>query len=629
MIRHRPVTRWIALFALSLLFWAGAGRAALSADLAQGPVAAGGAVPSASAGGEIRSPEVRIGVLDTIDPWFYVQMFAPTMEHLRRAIPGVTFKTEQISAEDLASRGAEGAPLVLYDFLIVPSGFFASISETLGANHLATRHRLQQPDPAHSVGSVFIVREGSSARTLMDLKGKTVAATDPESFSGWVIALGEIHRLGEDEAKFFGGELFTGYGLPDVASLVLNGEADAGILPTCDLERLEATGSVPPGSLRVLNEKPESAACRASTDLYPDVVFVALPAAPSGLVKDVTVALLAMPQTLSGEAWGFASNFAHVRQLYKDLEMGPYSYLKETSPSGLLFAYRYWIAGVAGVLLLILSYAALVRHMVTVRTKALRVALNEAKRAQERERNAQERLFQLEKTSVVGGLSSLFAHEVRQPIASIVNYAGGLKMYLKGKTKDPLVEEAVTEIEEQAERICGIVDRVRSYAKSEERVRQCVDLNVVIGRSLEIFGKSRLAQGVEVQWRAGQAALCEADPLEIELVFVNLLRNAAAAMASDKGSKTKTIGIGLEGAGGFLRVRVRDNGPAVTEEKLAALEASTQRSTSGGLGLGLTICRVIVEGHGGHLHFERAAPSGLAVEVTLPRLNEERSDHGN
>ena len=562
---------------------------------------------------------IRIGILDTVDPWFYVQTFGPTMDHLRKSFPEYRFQTEELSFERLR----EAASQSKLDFFIAPSGFFAFASESSGARLVASRRRALAPDPGHSVGSAFVVRASDSRfRSLPDLRGMTAAVTAPNSFDGWIIAAGELSRITKDPDRFFKSVLYTGYGIPDVATLVINREADVGVMRACELELLESEGAIPAGALRVIGEKPSRGlACRCSTDLYPDVVFAALPPAPAETVRQMTVALYTMPETLEGDSWSFVSNFASVLQLYRTLRIGPYSYLRENTPAAFLQRYRYVWLSAAGLLVFSLLYALSVRRIVQVRTRALRVALQEKEAAEASARESRERLNRIEKAGVVSELSAMFAHDAKQPIASLINYADGLKMLLSGRAEDELVTEAVTAISEQAERLSGIIDRVRAYAKREERVRTMQDLRAVARQAVETFRKNyTLAQSVTVREELpGEEAPCRIDPLEIELLLVNLLRNSAAAV---QGESEKTAVLRLEGTETAWVMTLTDSGPVMTAEALARLAVPGGSEKSDGLGLGLAICRMIAESHGGNLLFRAASPKGLAVQVTLPRPQE-------
>lgn len=251
------------------------------------------------------SKTITIGILDTIDPWFYVQTFGPTMEHLRKVIPQYEIKSVELSFENLQKAIKAGE----LDFFIAPSGFFAYVAESAGARHIATRHPQGAKDPSKSVGSVFVVRANDSRfNTLSDLVRVSVAATDSNSFDGWIIALGELLLQNLDPKRLFSVITYTGYGIPDVASMVLNKQVDVGILKTCDLEQFEREGTIAKGALRVLNPKNDSLiSCKVSTDLYPDVVFASLPKADSNLVKTVSVGLLTMDRTRGGVSFDYTT----------------------------------------------------------------------------------------------------------------------------------------------------------------------------------------------------------------------------------------------------------------------------------------------------------------------------------
>lgn len=563
------------------------------------------------------SKTITIGILDTIDPWFYVQTFGPTMEHLRKVIPQYEIKSVELSFEKLQKAIKAGE----LDFFIAPSGFFAYVAESAGARHIATRHPQGAKDPSKSVGSVFVVRANDSRfNNLSDLVKVSVAATDSNSFDGWIIALGELLLQNLDPKKMFSGITYTGYGIPDVASMVLNKQVDVGILKTCDLEQFERDGTIAKGALRVLNPKNDSSiSCRVSTDLYPAVVFASLPKADSNLVKTVSVGLLTMEQTRGGDSWGFASDFTPVSSLYRSLEIGPYEYLKETGFTGFAKRYRHYLYGLAALLILILLYTASVRRIVSLRTRDLTIALKEKDKAEKEARESRENLFQLEKAGVVSELSAMFAHEAHQPIASLINYADGLKLYLKGKSEDPLVQEALSEISTQADRLSKIIQRVRTYAKRQHHEVKKENLSEIIDRALVSFRRSSISTGVDVEVKAPVTANLLADALELELLIVNLLKNAAAAC---RDSQDKIINVQLSEATNEWMLSVSDHGQVISDKLLSQLSHPT-KSLSDGLGLGLSICRLIAESHGGKLTFKPNTPKGLVVTLHLPKVNEE------
>ncbi len=557
---------------------------------------------------------IKIGILDTIDPWFYVQTFGPTMEYLRAEIHDRKIETTELSFEELKEAVSKGS----LDFFIAPSGFLTFVEESSGARHIATRHRKLANDPGSSVGSVFVARSDDSRYSQLEhIKGSRVVATSPNAFDGWITATGELYKITHDIEHFFGSTLFIGYGLPDVATIVLNHGADIGILKACELEMLENNGSIQAGSLKVLNEKNNSELqCKVSTDLYPDVVFASLPKATSSLIKEVSIYLLTMPETSNGDSWSITNDFSRVTQLYKNLQIGPYEYLRENTPKAIIYRYRFELMIILGLVIVSFLYTLSVKRIVRLRTQDLRLALEERNRAEDLARKSREQLFQLEKAGIVTGLSSMFAHEAQQPIASLINYAEGLKMYLQTKSKDHLIEEAVTEISSQAERLSQIINRVRSYAQQNKHTRKPERLNVVLQKSLETFKRSSKSSGVNIVCNLNNmVATVNMDSLEIELLLVNILRNAGTAL-TDQVEKIITITLQIERT--FWALSIADNGRLVSDQMISILSHPTVSNHKEGLGLGLSICRVIAEAHGGSLRFEKNQPTGLVVTLLLP-----------
>ena len=505
-------------------------------------------------------------------------------------------------------------------FFIAPSGFFADAQEKNGARHLATQERPQSVDPAHTAAGTVVVRQNSKFRKLSDLKGARVASDSPLNFQSWITVLGEIHRQGEDPDEFWGEKIFTGHQLPHAVSIVLAGEAEAAVLSACELERLEESGVVPAGSVRVLDEKTGGLTCRHSTTSYPGFVFASLPAASSQMVKDVTVALLTMKELPDGSGWGFASNFNAVKDLYKDLRLGPYEYLRTWSARALWnqWSWVLWLVVAAAAV----AFVHIVRtnRLVQVRTRELQEAIEERDRMERQAREDREKLSQLERSGVVSQLSAMLAHEVRQPVTAIVHYAGGLLQYLRGlRLNDPVIEEAGSNIVEDAKKISDIVERVRSYARERTRKKEIVRLDLLLVRALRTFGHSSLSTVCKVQASSFPESWIEADALEIELVVVNLLRNAAAAVEHVPNPEiAMQLTRKTEGKGQVWQVIVKDNGPALTEEQFARLFHPAASSKPQGLGLGLSLCRLIVERHSGRLSFLRRADGhGLMTVLEL------------
>lgn len=202
------------------------------------------------------------------------------------------------------------------------------------------------------------MRSDSPYRSIADLRGKTAAATDPQSFDGWLVVLGELLTYTDAPERYFRETKFTNYAVPDPVSLLSAGDVDAAIVKICDIERLLASGQTTVKNLRVLDPKPAAEGtprCLRSTALYPELVFATLPHADPETVEDTARALLLMPPVNDGWRWRLSNSFGTVDALYKSLKIGPYEYLRRNDWRYFFDRYREYVFIALGLVLLMLA----------------------------------------------------------------------------------------------------------------------------------------------------------------------------------------------------------------------------------------------------------------------------------
>ena len=642
-------------------------------------------------------PVVKIGVFDTFGTSFVNETVDPTLAVIQAKLPRYRFELDVIAA----SNPEDAVKSSGVDFFVSSAGVYSTLERTVGARHIATRRQAGVADPARSVGAVFVVRsDRKDLKTLADLKGKSVVASQKNDFSGWQVAMGEIAKSGFNWRDFFGKQDFVIYQLPDVVTDVLAGTSDVGILTTCALETLESDGWIEKGALRVINEKadphpsaytcrrstdlypdavfasvagakpdlvrdvtvalltmppgnrswdwsdgwiekgalrvinekadphPSAYTCRRSTDLYPDAVFASVAGAKPDLVRDVTVALLTMPPGNRSWDWSVASDYLAVDHLYKALMIGPYAYLNDMTPYGIWKRNQEIIIPIIALFLLLIAYELRLHYLVKKRTSELSTALKEKEAAEDEAKRSRERLSRLERSGVISQLSSMIAHELKQPLASILNYANGLAQLAKmGRSTPEQTGFAVKSIKTEATRANAIVDRVRAYAKHEEGPLTELDLSDVSHKAIRTFTRNALTP-VAVSDAIEPGIRVMGHELELELLTLNLIRNAGDAV---KDVADPLIRVTLRRDGGKAVFQVRDNGPVVTDavlEKLTEIEESVKPE---GLGLGLAIVRDIADRHGASLSFRRNDDTGLTAEMRIdmveskPRDTEEKT----
>ena len=564
--------------------------------------------------------EIRIGVLESKDPGFYVDTFGPTMFALRKLNPQKTFKTRQYSLEELQ----EAIKQKKMDFFIAPSGFFSFLEQTIGAKQIAARNEKYADDPNKSVGSVFITHaDRKDLASILDLKGTRVASSNRDSLENWISAMGEIKKQGHSPDRFFKDVVFTNHDFPDVITLVLNKVVDVGILGACELENFfEGNTSASP-ALKVIAAKPlEGLRCLHSSELYPDMIFASIPSTQSNLVHKMTLDLLSMKSQDGSQLWSVANDFNSIKRLYSDLNLPPYEKSRLTF-SRLWTDYRNTI--LVGLLLLFLLLVHVIRVNVLVAKRTMELnESNKSKEEFERKANrAVQNLAQMEKLSIVTQMSSVIAHEIHQPLHSLLNYSGGLVLYCrKNNIEDPVLIKTLKEIDRETQRVSEIVEHVRAYAKNKSSRTITISTSEIVRAAVESFSRTTLGSKVEVKILHLDECTLKCDPLEIELVLLNLMKNSSQAVEHWPNKQIELTGREIDE---HYVYTVRDFGPVIDESTRKQFCTFRESSKKNGLGLGLALCRSIAERHYGSLAFEFPEEGGLLVSVSIRKnIGEER-----
>lgn len=235
-------------------------------------------------------------------------------------------------------------------------------------------------------------------------------------------------------------------------------------------------------------------------------------------------------------------------------------------------------------------------------------------------RDLQTELAHVGRLSEMGTLASSLAHELNQPLTAIANYCEGARALLDGEpASDDLVvaREALQDAAAQAVRAGEIVRRMRDFLTHGETEHRVESLSGVITEANALALVGSREHGIDVQVNLDpEADEVFIDRVQIQQVLFNLIRNAIDAMIE---SPVRELAImSHTGSDGFVTVTIEDSGPGISETLAPQLFQPFVTSKQGGMGIGLSICRTIVEAHGGRIWFERAPASGTVFHFTLP-----------
>jgi two-component system sensor histidine kinase DctS len=246
--------------------------------------------------------------------------------------------------------------------------------------------------------------------------------------------------------------------------------------------------------------------------------------------------------------------------------------------------------------------------------------ITEKKRMEERERRQLETMAHHARLTMIGEVASTLAHELNQPLSAIASYNAGVLNALQASgTADPHLLKALQRMGEQAGHAGRIVRRIREFLTRHEPQLEPCDLADVIRSGMNLLKRDIARQNVQTEV-ALDAALPQvrADTVLLEQVVVNLVRNACDALATQPEPRRIRVTANVVSGGRFVRVTVADNGPGLQGRLVDELCAPFFTTKSEGMGMGLAICRSIVELHYGVLDAEASALGGAAFSFSLP-----------
>ena len=255
--------------------------------------------------------------------------------------------------------------------------------------------------------------------------------------------------------------------------------------------------------------------------------------------------------------------------------------------------------------------------------------ISEQRRVEELSRASQERLQATARLATVGEMASLLSHELNQPLAAISSYATGSMNLLRthGHTPadgpDAMLQTAMQRIAEQAERAGRVIKSVHDFVRRRDQARESVSPQALLDAIEPLVRLQARKLGVQVHTRIEHGLRqVRCDRTMVEQVLLNLVRNGMQAM-DHPGRHSRDLVIEIRrgpdgGRDAWVTLSVIDQGVGISEEVARQLFTPFFTTKPEGMGLGLSLCRTVVEQHGGALRYEPQLPQGTAFIFTLP-----------
>jgi two-component system sensor kinase FixL len=243
--------------------------------------------------------------------------------------------------------------------------------------------------------------------------------------------------------------------------------------------------------------------------------------------------------------------------------------------------------------------------------------ITEQKRVREELRSLQDEMVHLSRWNMMGMMAASLAHELNQPLTAMINYVRAARRALGD---GPQAAKAVAFLEkavDETKLAGGIIRSLREFIQKRETAREPQDLNSVIEDGLSLS----LTVGAAARAKIRKTLAPDLPPVlmdrvQVQQVLLNLVRNAFEALQNHPGGML--VIETRPGEAGWVEVCVSDNGPGLAPEIVQQLFQPFQTNKQKGMGVGLSICQMIVEAHGGRIWTEPGRPQGATFRFTLP-----------
>jgi C4-dicarboxylate-specific signal transduction histidine kinase len=247
------------------------------------------------------------------------------------------------------------------------------------------------------------------------------------------------------------------------------------------------------------------------------------------------------------------------------------------------------------------------------------VDITERKRAQDAIQQAQAELAHATRVATLGELTASIAHEVSQPLMAVVtNGEAGMRWLRRDPPELNEVETALGRAVAEGRRASDIVKRIRAFLKKAPSHRDEIALSALVEDAAALVQREILKANVQLKIEL-QSHLpnVRGDRVQLQQVLVNLMINAAHAMAGQDGTRMQFITVHRTGADD-IEIIIRDTGPGIPNEHVQRLFEPFFTTKQDGMGMGLAICKTTIEAHGGRITVEGLPGQGATFRVTLP-----------
>lgn len=556
--------------------------------------------------GAVRAQTWNIGVLAMRGEVSTRNHWQPLETLLNQQMPGEQFHIQPLDLHQMQEAVNRGT----VQFVVTNPAQFVQLNSRSALRWLASlRSTRGGKATSNVIGSAILVRRDSGITSPHDLIGKTVGAIDAQAFGGYLLgykALSDAGLRPERDLRL----TFTGFPADALLYLLREKAVQAVIVPVCLLEKMDEEGLIRKTDFMTVLNHPTSIPCLTSTPLYPDWSFAALPAVSDELADRVTRVLFNAPQNATFR-WGAPASTREVEALLRDVRQHPQQRQLWLDVKSWIIQHRLAMGGVAIVLLLLtLNY---IWVMLLVRRRGRQLERNNV--LLHKQEQALETARQM---SVLGEMTSGFAHELNQPLSAIRHYAQGCLIRLRGQDEQHPLLPVLEHIDTQAQRGADTLRNLRQWVSQAQGNPvlpddwQAINVHDAIHHVWQLLRMPQQFPAVTLHTQVSKALTLTLPSVLLEQVLANLVLNAAQAGAT-------TVWFSALHKDGGVSIQVQDNAGGIDETQLYQAFQPFMTTRKEGMGLGLVICQRLVRYANGDIEINnQQAPDGKAgARVTL------------
>ena len=231
----------------------------------------------------------------------------------------------------------------------------------------------------------------------------------------------------------------------------------------------------------------------------------------------------------------------------------------------------------------------------------------------------QDQLTHVQRTSTMGQMAAVLAHEINQPLGAISNFAGGLLYGLKKeKSADIELAETLGLILNESLKAGAIVNRLRKFITRDPITTKSIDLNNSVRDTIKLLANIISNQSIAIDLELDQLLpLVQADSIRIQQVLLNVIKNSLEAISENELSN-RVVRIASSSFDDCVKITIQDNGPEISDVEFRNLFKPYHTSKTNGLGMGLCISQTIIEQHQGTIVMSPIVPNGMLTTICIP-----------